>query len=221
MSASTRATALKTKIIKAKQGKLSAAQLDVCREAIERGGLIVFPTDTVYGLGCNAFHMAAIKKIYELKGRSYTKALPILLGDVSQLPLVASEIVPQVSVLTEEYWPGALTLVFKTAPLAMVATRGRSTVAIRVPDHKLAQQILTCVHVPLATTSVNTSGEPSITKGTEAVKLFDGRVDVIVDGGACDWRKESSVVDATHFPFTILRQGVISKTDLAKQLKLA
>lgn len=214
-------TGLKTKIIPAKKGKLSLDQLAVCAHAIEKGGLIVFPTDTVYGLGCNAFHLGAIKKIYALKGRSYTKALPILLGDASQLPLIAAEILPQVLSLTDEYWPGALTLVFKTAPLALVATRGRSTVAVRVPDHVLAQQILTSVHVPLATTSVNTSGEPSVTKGSDAVKLFSGRVDVIVDGGACDWRKESSVVDATHFPFTILRQGVISKTDLAKQLKLA
>ncbi len=212
---------MKSQILKPKKGKLTQKDIEICRVAIEQGGLIVFPTDTVYGLGCNAFHMGAVKKIYALKGRSYTKALPILLGDVSQLPLVASEVLPQVSALTEEYWPGALTLVFKTGPLAMVATRGRSSVAVRVPDHELAHQILTSVHLPLATTSVNTSGEPSITKGADAVKFFKGRVDVIVDGGDCDWMKESSVVDVTHFPFTILRQGVISKTDLAKQLKLA
>lgn len=210
-----------TIILKSQKGRLTKNDLKLCVEVVAQGGLIIFPTDTVYGLACNAFHMSAIKRVYEIKGRSYTKALPILLGEPNQLLLIAKEILPQVDILTDAFWPGALTLIFKTSPLALVATRGKDTVAVRVPDHRLSRAILNGVKVPLATTSVNISGQPSVTNGKEAIRLFDGRVDLIVDGGECEWKKESSVVDVTHFPFTLLREGVVKKSTLTKKLKLA
>lgn len=200
--------------------KLSPSALQACVTALQAGGTIIFPTDTVYGLACNAFHPAAIARIYKLKGRSYSKPLPILLNDASQLPFVATEVLEEARKLIEIHWPGALTLVFKTAPLALHAARGKSTIAVRVPDHPFARQILSAAQLPLATTSVNISGRKAVVSGEEAKKVFQGKVDVIIDGGPCDIGHESTVLDVTHFPFSVLREGALSKTQLARVLNL-
>lgn len=212
---------LPTRIIVSGKNRLSPEEIEACRDVIESGGILIFPTDTVYGIACNAFNPIAVGKIYALKGRSYSKPLPILLPESHQLNLVAKEVPPESKKLIDAYWPGPLTLVFKTAPMAAVASHGRHTIAVRVPDHGVVRHILTTVQIPLAATSANSSGKPSLTDGKEAVKLFNGKVDLIIDGGVCEWRKESSVVDATHYPFTVIREGAISKSHLAKQLNLA
>lgn len=188
--------------------------------ALEEGGVIAIPTDTVYGLACSAFSLDGVRRIYELKGRSYTKALPVLLGDRDQLPLIAKDVPAEAEVLMEKFWPGALTLVFKTAPTALHAARGKSTIAVRIPDHGVIRQILDVARVPLASTSANTSGEPSLVSGEAVVKRFRGEVDLIVDGGRCHHAKESTVIDASHFPFTVLRAGALSKEKVAAALKL-
>lgn len=191
-----------------------------CTKAIQSGGVVVIPTDTVYGLACNAFNPVGIEKIYSLKGRSYTKPLPIFLGDASQLPLVARDVLPETELLIQAYWPGPLTLVFKTGPMALGAARGKASIAVRIPDHKLVRNLLKAVHVPLAVTSANKSGKHPCVNGDEARELFENLVDVVVDGGVCVVGRESSVVDVTHYPFTILREGAISRRELTKQLNL-
>ena len=191
-----------------------------CAKAIQSGGVVVIPTDTVYGLACNAFNPIGVEKIYALKGRSYTKALPIFLSDASQLPLVARDILPETELLIDAYWPGPLTLVFKTGPMALGAARGKASIAVRIPDHKLVLNLLKAVHVPLAVTSANKSGKRACVAGDEARDLFESLVDVVVDGGVCVGGLESSVVDVTHYPFTILREGAISRRDLIKKLNL-
>jgi L-threonylcarbamoyladenylate synthase len=210
-----------TRVIRCRSEKLDRESLNTCRRTIENGGLVVFPTDTVYGVGCNAFNPVAVQKIYSLKGRRYTQPLPVLLGHKSQLPLVARDVPSETVPLLKSYWPGPLTLVFKTAPMALVVSRGRDTIAVRVPDHGVVRHILKSVQIPLAATSANTSGKPSVISGSDAIRMFDGRVELIIDGGECKWARESTIVDATHFPFTLLREGVISKSDLAKRLNLA
>lgn len=182
------------------------------------GGVIVFPTDTVYGIGCNAFHPEAIRRIYALKGRQYSKPLPLLLAETGQLPLVAKDVPKEAVRLMEAYWPGALTLVFKTAPLALNAARGKSTIAVRIPDHGVVRQLLEHLSLPLAATSANISGKPSLKTGAQAKKIFLSKVDVIIDGGPCEVGRESSVVDASHFPFTILREGAVSKPELLQKM---
>lgn len=208
---------LQTKIVKSQKGRLKPKDIQACAEVLENGGLIVFPTDTVYGIGCSAFNPAAIKSIYELKGRHYSKSLPLLLRDVSQLNLVVEEVLPEAHKLMKFYWPGALTLVFKTGPLAYTATAGRSTVAVRVPAHGVVRQILDGLQLPLASTSANQSGDEALTSFEQVKKLFSGRVDLIVDGGTCKIGEPSTVVDATHFPFSILREGAVSRRELAER----
>lgn len=187
---------------------------------VQSGGVVAFPTDTVYGMGCNAFNPEAIAEIYRLKGRNYNKPLPILLADSAQLPLVASNIPAELYQLLEIYWPGPLTVVLKTAPLALGAARGKATIAVRVPAHGVALSILKAVGVPMATTSVNKSGKPAVTSGADVVKLFEEKIPLIVDGGSCEVGRESTVIDATHYPFTVLRQGAVPKNELAERLGL-
>lgn len=184
------------------------------------GGVLVFPTDTVYGIGCNAFHPEAIQKIYDLKGRHYSKPLPILLSDAKQMPLVTKEVPSEAERLMKAFWPGALTLVCKTGPLALNAARGKHTIAVRVPAHGVTSQLLAGLGLPLAATSANISGKKAIVSGTQARKLFESKVDVIIDGGACNVGRESSVVDASHYPFTVLREGALSKAELLAKMSL-
>jgi L-threonylcarbamoyladenylate synthase len=183
--------------------------------------LLIFPTDTVYGLACNAFDPAAVKKIYTLKGRNYNKALPLLLADAAMAPLVVKAIGREAQKLMDAFWPGALTLVLEVTPLLTHATRGKSTIAIRVPKYPLLQRLLEGVGLPLAVTSANKSGKSSLVKGDDVVRTFDGKVDVIIDAGPCPGGRESSVVEASRFPFSILREGALSKETLERTLGLS
>lgn len=210
----------KSVILKAKGEMLSESDLRICQKALESGAPAVFPTDTVYGIGCVAFRIDGVKEIYSLKGREFTKPLPILIGDSSQLSLIVEEVLPEAKKLIDVFWPGALTLVFKTAPLIYSATRGKKTVAIRIPDHGLVKQLLDSVGLPLATTSANRSGQKSAKNFSEVKKFFNGKVPVLIDGGRCRWSLESTVVDVTHYPFTVLREGAIKKETIAEVLGL-
>lgn len=202
---------IRTTVYRLGKNNLGQRQLNFLVETLSKGGLVTFPTDTVYGIACNAFHMDAIKKIYKLKGRSYTKALPIFIADAAQLPLVAKEVLPEARTLMKAFWPGALTLIFKTAPLALHAARGKSTLAVRIPQGHFFGKLLAALPFPLAVTSANKSGYPSLIKGGEVTKQFKGLVDIIIEGGSCKIGRESTVVDVTHFPFTVIREGALSK----------
>lgn len=207
-----------TLILKPRNKLLNKEELRTCIDIIQEGGLVVFPTDTVYGVGCNAFNWNSVRRIYSLKGRHYHKPLPILLGDVHQINLVAKEISLEAQHLMKAFWPGALTLIFKTAPLALHATRGKSTVAVRIPALGLIRQILAHTPFPLAATSANKSGQKSLKTGAEVRIAFEGKVDLIIDGGPCQVGHESTVLDVTHYPFSVLREGAIKKSKLYYQL---
>lgn len=198
---------------------VAAAMSDVAA-TLKSGGLVIVPTDTVYGIACSAFDPHAVQRVYDLKGRSYSKPLPILISDASLLALVAVDVPPEAALLTGRYWPGPLTLVVMTGPLTVAAAHGRSTIAVRVPDHGFLRESMALAGVPVAATSANQSGEDSIVEGAEAIRQFSGRVDLIIDGGRCPVARESSVVDASRYPFSILREGAVSKKDLERCLRV-
>jgi L-threonylcarbamoyladenylate synthase len=205
-------------VIKVKSETLLPDDLNTCVETLRTGGLVVFPTDTVYGVGCNAFNVDAVQKIYALKGRRYSKALPILLSNADQLSLVTDEVLPEAHKLVKAFWPGALTLVFKTAPMVMHATRGKKTIAVRVPDHGVVTQMLAAFGFPLASTSANFSGKPSAKNFSDIKTIFKSDEALLIDGGRCAKARESTVVDVTHFPFTVLREGAIPKDKILAAL---
>ncbi|MFN0117563.1 MAG: L-threonylcarbamoyladenylate synthase [Elusimicrobiota bacterium] len=207
-------------IFSLKDERLTRAEFEYCVQVLNRGGIIVMPTDTVYGIVCHPFNPEAIKKIYELKGRDYKKPLPILLGNLNHLPLVAEQVLPEAYQLMKKFWPGGMTLVFETAKQALFATAGRDSIAVRFPDYKFNLDLISAFELPLAATSANRSGEESIVQSQAAIDLFRGRVDVIIDGGTCPKLRESSVVDVRRYPFSLIREGAISKKELMDGLGL-
>lgn len=227
MSASTPVTArnprgapvTRTRVIEAPAGRLTAAELEFCLGVFAAGGVVIVPTDTVYGIACNAFDPAAVEKVYRLKGRDYRKPLPVLLADARELPRIAADVPAEAYRLTARLWPGPLTLVLKTAPTAVHAARGRATIAVRVPDHGTIVQLLQAAPYPLAVTSANRSGEPPLIDGDAVRRDFVGTVEAIVDAGRCRVGTASSVVDASQFPFTLLRAGAVEKDRLDAYLR--
>jgi L-threonylcarbamoyladenylate synthase len=215
MSTSTRATA--RNVIRAAR-RLSPSQLSAIVQGLKGGHLAIFPTETVYGLGASAFAPGALRRIYALKGRNDRKPLAVLVDRLeAAIPLI-ERIPPEAHRLAKAFWPGPLTLVMKASPIGRLVVGGIEAIGVRIPDHPIALQILKEVGLPLATTSVNHSGERAITTGTAAAKHFGSKVEWLVDGGACRVKEASSVVDVSSYPFTVIREGALGKKRLEEVL---
>jgi L-threonylcarbamoyladenylate synthase len=201
--------------------RLPASEPDSLKQALSllnTGGLVAFPTDTVYGLGALAFDGAAIQAIYAAKDRPIEKAIPVLLADTHELEKVAQKIPQMARVLAEHFWPGPLTLVVPkqaTLPQAISAT---STIAVRVPDHPVALDLLKLTG-PMAVTSANLSGEPSPTSAEEVYGQLGQRIAIILDGGVTPGGVPSTVVDCTGVEPLILREGPVRWEELIQALE--
>jgi len=179
------------------------------------GGLVVFPTDTVYGVGAHACDASAVERLYVAKERPRDMAIPVLLATVAGLPLVAREVPPVARRLAEAFWPGALTLVLPRRPgLPAILTAGGDSVAVRVPDHPLTRALITALGAPLAGTSANLSGQPSPVTAAEVMAYLGGRVDLVLDGGPCPGGIPSTVLDLTCDPPRVLRPGPVTEAAL-------
>lgn len=189
--------------------------IDVINEAgavIKRGGLVAFPTETVYGLGANGMDEEAAAKIYAAKGRPSDNPLILHISEIDMLDGIASEVPETARVLMEKFWPGPMTLVFKKKPeVPYGTTGGLDTVAVRFPAHKVALEIISAAGVPIAAPSANTSGRPSPTNADHVIEDMNGRVDMIVDGGQVGIGIESTIIDVTGDIPMILRPGYITK----------
>ncbi|TET41011.1 MAG: threonylcarbamoyl-AMP synthase [Dehalococcoidia bacterium] len=183
-------------------------------EILKKGGIIAFPTDTVYGLGCDAFCLRAVERIYEVKRRPRHLPFPLLLGDISQVTTVAKPLSGIALSLARRFWPGALTLVLpKSDSLPLYLSSG-GTVAVRIPDHPICFALIQGIGSPLVGTSANISGSYSALTADEVEQQLRERVDFIVDGGKCPGGNESTVVDATGVVPRILRQGIIPRHEI-------
>ncbi len=187
--------------------------MDCALEILRSGGLVAFPTDTVYGLGALAFAAAAIEKIYAAKGRSTEKAIPILLGDPDQLGQVAAQVTPIASKLASRFWPGPLTLIVPKHPSLPKAISSTPTVGVRVPDHSLARALLRAAG-PMAVTSANLSGQASPCSAQEVYAQLGGRIPLILDGGPTPGGVPSTVVNCLGAEPQILREGPITLTQI-------
>jgi L-threonylcarbamoyladenylate synthase len=185
-------------------------------QVLRDGGIVAFPTDTVYGVGAHAFCPAAVERLYVAKVRPPGKAIPLLLWSVDALPLVARSVPDLVYALAARFWPGALTLVlFRTAQVPDAVTAGGDTVAVRVPDHAVAQALLATLGAPLAATSANLSGYPPPVSAGDVLAQLEGRIDLLLDGGLCPGGVASTVLDLTCAPPRILRAGGIPAAQIA------
>jgi L-threonylcarbamoyladenylate synthase len=176
---------------------------------LRAGGLVAFPTDTVYGVGSLAFDQAAIESIYSAKDRPLEKAIPILIGDVDDLEKVAIEIPERARRLAARFWPGPLTIVLPKQPNLPPAVSATATVGVRVPDHPVARELLRAAG-PMAVTSANLSGRESPRNTQEVMAQLGGRIPLVLDGGGTPGGMPSTVVDVSGPEAVVLRAGPIT-----------
>jgi L-threonylcarbamoyladenylate synthase len=190
--------------------------MQVIQEAgkiLREGGLVAFPTETVYGIGANALDEEAIKKIYLAKGRPSDNPLIMHISDLNTLDKYVNDINEKSKQLIAQFWPGPLTLIFhKKNSVPDIITGGLETVAVRMPKHPIAYDIIRSAGVPIAAPSANISGKPSPTRGRHVIEDLDGRVDMIIDGGKATHGLESTVLDMTGTIPSILRPGSVTRS---------
>ncbi len=191
---------------------LSLHYPDVFNQAaavIKGGGVVAFPTDTVYGIGVSAFNKNAIEKIYNVKGRSDFKAIPILVGDLGDLDQITPPLPPNIKLIIDRFWPGALTLVLPSLPNLPDNLSPSATIGLRLPDHDQVRDLIR-KSGPLAATSANLSGEASALTADEVLQQLAGKIDLILDGGPVPGDQASTVLDCSGEDLKILRDGPIS-----------
>ncbi len=199
---------------------MSATHSVALRHAVDilnHGGLVAFPTDTVYGLAALPFETSYVERLYVAKGRSNEKSIAILLGNSSQLSQVASEMSAEAMRLAERFWPGPLTLIVPRLPSLPSVLSAKPTVGVRIPDHPVALALLQMVG-PLAVTSANLSGRENALTAMEVLSQLNGRIHLILDGGRTPGGVPSTVVDCTGQEPAILREGPITQDDLQTAL---
>lgn len=178
---------------------------------LARGGLVAFPTESFYGLGAHALRADAVARVFEVKGRAESKPLLVLVGSAAEAEALAKEIVDGARELMARHWPGPLTLVFRAAAgVPEALTAGTGTIGLRVPGHPVALALVRASGVPVTAPSANPSGEVPPTTAEAVRRHFEGRVDLILDGGSTAGGTGSTVADCTVWPPRILRQGPVA-----------
>jgi len=194
-----------------------ASQIDRAIEILKAGGIVAFPTDTVYGLGCDAFNSEAARRIYEAKRRPRYLPLPVLVADATQVAAVAGSVSGVAEHLMRCFWPGGLTLVLpKGALLPDSVTAGSNKVAVRIPNHVVPLAIIRRLGIPIIGTSANVSDSPSAVTAQEVEQQLGGQVDLIIDRGRCPGGLESTVVDVTGETPVVLRRGIIPEDEIKR-----
>jgi L-threonylcarbamoyladenylate synthase len=191
----------------------SPAAIQRALQVLRSGGLVAFPTDTVYGVGALVFDEKGVESIYTAKQRPVEKAIPVLIGDAEDLTQVAEQIPPMASSLIARFWPGPLTVLVPKKPSIPPVVSATSTVGVRVPDHEVARALLRLAG-PMAVTSANISSQPSPTTAEEVQAQLGGRIALIVDGGKTPGGVPSTLVDCTGSEIQILREGPLTREQL-------
>ena len=195
---------------------VSQREIEKGVKILQKGGVIAFPTDTVYGLGADAFNTRAVERVYEIKNRPGHQQFPLLVADVEQLATLAEPIPEFAWFLVRRFWPGGLTLVLSRKDSLPAHLASGPTIAVRVPNHPVCLALIEGLGKPITGTSANVSGQPAALTAEVVKQQLAGRIDLIVDGGKCPGGRESTIVDVTHEPPTILRQGIIPSHEIDK-----
>lgn len=205
---------MKTRILKPTEENLIIAG-----RAIAEGKLVAFPTETVYGLGADAFNEEAVKSVYAAKGRPSDNPMIVHIWNGEQLSELTISSNDDVAVLAKEFWPGPLTMILTKKPgIPDVTTGGLDTVGIRMPENRIARALIKASGCPIAAPSANISGRPSPTRAEHVIEDMDGRIDFIITGDDCRVGIESTVIDMTGDTPVILRPGIITAEQISKVL---
>jgi L-threonylcarbamoyladenylate synthase len=191
--------------------------IDLAIQTLENGGLVTFPTDTVYGLAARVYDTDGIDRLYAVKGRDSAKAIPVLLSSPDELAQVTAGMNAAARRLAQRFWPGPLTLVVPRHPSLPANLSNLPTIGVRMPNHPVALALMRRSG-PLAVTSANRSGGENACTAHEVLAQLDGRIELILDGGQTPGGLPSTVVDCTGAELTILRQGPITAADLQQAL---
>ena len=206
---------MKTIYTKMSEDNIDRAQIRAAGEILRKGGLVAFPTETVYGLGGDAFNPESSRKIYAAKGRPSDNPLIVHICRIEDLEKVALQVTPEALRLAEAFWPGPLTMIMKrTDVIPNEVSAGLDTVAIRFPSHPVAQEIIRAANTPLAAPSANLSGSPSPTTARHVLNDMDGKIDAVLDGGASEVGVESTVITLAAGVPRVLRPGGVTVEEL-------
>ena len=208
-------TKIHTQVFRRISGRMQKGYLVRAAEAIRNGELIAFPTETVYGLGENAYDERAIQKIFRVKGRPVDNPLIVHVASMEQAEHLFQIVPKHFYPIAKAFWPGPLSIIgYKNASVLDIVTAGLPKVAVRMPDHRIAQQLIWQAAVPLVAPSANISGSPSPTNAADVLKDLDGKIFGVIDGGACNIGIESTVIDLSDNRAIILRPGKITKEEI-------
>jgi L-threonylcarbamoyladenylate synthase len=213
---------VKTRVFQVDPTNVQSEVVKQACEALRRGGLVAFPTDTLYALGANALDSAAVERVHAVKGRHHGKPLSVLVPSLEAAVGLATGLSDEVRSLMQAFWPGALTVVVKAAPKIPPVLRGTSgTVGLRMPAGVVARALLTAFAGPIIGTSANKSGGADPADARTVQKAIGGQVDLILDGGRVTLGVPSTVIDCTTQPARLLREGAVPRNLLREQITLA
>ena len=220
---------MKTKILQINPNKIDYEKIEEAAKEIRKGNIVAFPTETVYGLGADVFNEKAISKIFVAKKRPFNDPLIVHIADIKQLGLLSNQISPLALKLAKTFWPGPLTLVIKkSSSVSGLVTSDLDTVAVRMPNHQIALNLIKKSSTPIAAPSANLFGRTSPTDAWHVYEDLDGRINAIIDAGKTSVGVESTVVDTTVNPFRLLRAGgvtleelreIVSEIEIGKKLE--
>lgn len=210
---------MRTKVLRINPKNPEISKIRKAAATLRHGKLVAFPTETVYGLGANALDPRAVEKIFKAKGRPADNPLIVHISDRNDLLFLVKDITPMASSIIEEFWPGPLTIVLKKSEIVpKITTGGLDTVAVRMPENKIARLLIKEAGIPVAAPSANFAGRPSPTTARHVLEDLKGRIDLVVDGGMTRIGIESTVVDLSGKTPVLLRPGGVTLEQLRKLL---
>jgi L-threonylcarbamoyladenylate synthase len=203
-----------TRMIKVNPFDPEERRIREAADVLGKGGVIGYPTETVYGLGTDAYNDEALEKLFKIKGREVGKPISILIGNMDMLEEVTARVPPLAMSLIRGHWPGPLTIIFEASKMCSPILTGNSgKIGVRISPNPIAQKLLGAFKRPLTSTRANFSGMPSLSDPHELYRVFRGRIDLILDGGKTKGEAVSTVIDVTVSPPRVVREGVVKLED--------
>ena len=204
-----------TKVLKIDPNAPDPAVLAHAGDILRGGGLVAYPTETVYGLAASAFIVDTVARVYDAKQRPFSQPLPVQIASVEDVETLASSVSLEAKRLIAEFFPGPLTLVFWRLPsVSLTVTGGSNTIGLRMPDHPIALGVLRAFGAPVVCPSANLTGRRAPMSASDVLEDLDGVIDLVLDGGETNDRIPSTVLDVTQVPARLLREGKITRAEL-------
>ncbi|MFO7979693.1 MAG: L-threonylcarbamoyladenylate synthase [Candidatus Aminicenantes bacterium] len=211
---------MQTQVIKVDLERIESHKIELIKKILQKDGLMVYPTETFYGLGANCYSKKAVSRVYDLKQRDRQKPLSVIVSGMDMVEEIASERPKLFYRLSEQFWPGPLTLVLKASEEFPEYVTGPSkTIGIRWPDHKWLNALVKKTGFPITATSANLSGKKEISSPEKAIEIFSGKIELIVNGGQTKGVLPSTVLSLVSGKLEILRQGAVSPQRLLPYIK--